>query len=125
MDGNAGAYKQMFKDCTSLVVVPDLGGSNLSEYCYEEMFMNCTSLVDAPYLPANDAAEDCYKKMFYGCSSLNHIICLLTNFNDYDNCTEEWVYGVASTGTFEKESGMDEWTTGQNGIPNGWTVIDY
>lgn len=124
MDGNAGTYKQMFKDCTSLVVVPDLGGTNLAEYCYEEMFMNCTSLVWAPDLPANDAQEDCYKKMFYGCSSLNHIICLLTNFNNYDNCTGEWVYGVASTGIFEKVPDMYDWTTGQNGIPNGWTVID-
>ncbi len=40
------------------------------------------------------------------------------------NCTNEWVNGVAATGTFVKNPSMSEWTTGISGIPSGWTVQD-
>jgi hypothetical protein len=32
------------------------------------------------------------------------------------------VKSVASTGTFTKASGVTSWPTGNNGIPEGWTV---
>jgi hypothetical protein len=32
------------------------------------------------------------------------------------------VQGVASSGTFVKDTSMTGWTTGTSGIPNGWTV---
>jgi hypothetical protein len=35
-----------------------------------------------------------------------------------------WVYGVSSTGTFTKNSVMKNLTTGQSGIPSGWTVVN-
>ena len=62
--------------------------------------------------------------MFYRCSSLNSIKCLATNISAR-KCTSNWVSGVASTGTFVKNSNMTSWTTGINGIPSGWTVEDY
>ena len=123
-DGNWDTYKQMFKGCTSLVAVPSLNGDNFDPNCYEEMFMNCTSLVTAPELPSNYASSGCYKRMFYGCSSLNNIVCFLTDFNGYDDCTEDWVHGVAASGTFGRVSDGVDWPTGDSGIPNGWTVID-
>jgi hypothetical protein len=39
------------------------------------------------------------------------------------DCTTGWVNGVSKTGTFVKEAGV-EWSTGVNGIPSGWEVID-
>lgn len=124
VDGNWDTYKQMFKGCTSLVVVPSLDSEHIDDNCYEEMFMNCTSLVTAPELPSNYASSGCYKRMFYGCSSLNNIVCFLTDFNGYDDCTEDWVHGVAASGTFGRVSDGVDWPTGDSGIPNGWTVID-
>ena len=39
-------------------------------------------------------------------------------------CTQNWVNGVAASGTFVKAASMSSWTTGNNGIPSGWTVQD-
>jgi hypothetical protein len=86
-------------------------------------FQNCTSLVAAPVLPATTLVAYCYQYMFYGCSSLNSIVCLATDISGF-SCTEGWVGNVASSGTFTKASLMTDWTTGTNGIPSGWTVLN-
>jgi hypothetical protein len=38
------------------------------------------------------------------------------------NCKQTWVKGVASSGTFVKNSAATWDVTGVNGIPSGWTV---
>ena len=60
---------------------------------------------------------------FYKCTKLSYIKCLATNISPKD-CTYIWVYKVANTGTFVKAASMSTWTTGDNGIPKGWTVIN-
>jgi hypothetical protein len=62
--------------------------------------------------------------MFYGCSSLADIKCLAADITA-TNCTTNWVNGVASSGTFVKDSTMSSWTTGNDGIPTNWTVDGY
>ena len=88
------------------------------------MFSNCTSLTVAPELPAEILDSGCYSYMFYGCTKLKYIKCLATDISA-TNCTYNWVTNVAATGTFVKSLNMNEWTTGINGIPEGWTVLDY
>ena len=61
--------------------------------------------------------------MFQGCTSLNYIKCLATDISA-TNCTSYWVEGVASSGTFVENNAMNDWTTGINGIPTGWTILD-
>ena len=61
--------------------------------------------------------------MFSGCTSLNYIKCLVTNIVDSDQ-VNAWVSGVSSAGTFVKHPDMDDWSTGTQGIPEGWTIID-
>ena len=39
------------------------------------------------------------------------------------NCLTDWVYNVASSGTFYKAAGVTI-PTGVSGIPSGWTVIE-
>lgn len=87
------------------------------------MFYGCTSLTTAPSLPATTLANSCYYAMFSGCTNLNSITCLATNISA-SNCTGYWVNGVAASGTFIKANGMTSWTTGVNGIPTGWTVVN-
>ena len=116
-------YSFMFQGCTSLTTAPELPATDLANYCYYYMFYNCTSLTTAPALPATTLKNYCYECMFYVCTKLNYIKCLATDISATD-CTKNWVYGVASTGTFAKASSMTSWTTGVNGIPTGWTVID-
>lgn len=62
--------------------------------------------------------------MFYGCANLNTITCLATDISA-QYCTNNWVYGVAASGTFTKAASMTSWSTGVGGIPRGWTVQDY
>ena len=87
------------------------------------MFGGCTNLKDAPELPATKLADRCYGGMFYKCTKLRYIKCLATDISATD-CTYIWVYKVANTGTFVKNASMTTWTTGDNGIPTGWTVIN-
>ena len=116
-------YQSMFHGCTSLVNAPELPATALTNECYRYMFSGCTSLVNAPTLPATTLVLFCYGGMFQGCTSLNYIKCLATDIPD-NRCTQEWVRGVASTGTFVKNASMASWTTGTSGIPTGWTVQD-
>jgi len=62
--------------------------------------------------------------MFLGCSNLSSITCLATDISA-EYSTTGWVYGVAGSGTFTKDSSMNDWTTDENGIPSGWDKIDY
>lgn len=116
-------YSFMFAGCTSLTTAPELPATTLSDWCYSYMFRDCTGLITAPELPATALASSCYFRMFNGCTSLNYIKCLATNISATD-CTTNWVYNVASSGTFVKNSNMSDWTTGTSGIPNGWTIQD-
>lgn len=147
-------YSQMFQGCTSLTATPITIGSSAmtwsGNYCMSNMFSNCTSLVhvsstllpalnlgtqcywymfekssgmtESPILKATSLASQCYQGMFNGCSSLNTITCLATNPSSYTNY---WVEGVQTTsGTFYKNPSAT-WSTGTNGIPTNWTVVDY
>ena len=116
-------YFKMFSGCTALTTAPALPATTLASYCYGSMFNGCTSLTTVPELPAKTLAQGCYFYMFYGCSKLNYIKCLATDISA-DNCCTIWVNGVAESGTFIKAASMNDWTTGNNGIPTGWTVVD-
>ena len=117
-------YYGMFSGCTSLTTAPKLPATTLADKCYYRMFWNCTSLTTASELPATALAVGCYYNMFMGCTHLNYIKCLATDISATD-CTTNWVYGVASSGTFVKNVSMKSWTTGDSGIPSGWTVKDF
>ena len=116
-------YNYMFFGCTSLTTAPELPATTLADACYQYMFDGCSSLTSAPSLPVTTLVNRCYNSMFNGCRSLNYIKCLATNISA-SSCTGTWVRNVAPTGTFVKNPNMNDWTTGINGIPNGWTVVD-
>ena len=110
-------------DITSLL--NGVGGDcALPADCFSGFFDGCEGLTTAPALPATTLADYCYSGMFDGCSLLSSITCLATDITA-TNCTANWVNGVAVNGTFTKAASMSDWTTGQNGIPSGWTVVDY
>ena len=116
----------MFKNCTSLINIPTiLSATTLDTYCYDAMFYGCTSLTTAPVLPALTLVDSCYESMFCNCSSLNYIKAMFTTTptdqspNFY---TRSWVSGVASSGTFVKNSAATWNVTGSSGVPVGWTV---
>lgn len=148
-----GCYEHMFRGCSGLTSMPSglLPATTLAEGCYAGMFSNCTSLTNVPsdLLPATTLAENCYNGMFSGCSGLTaspnlyaeivpsgayaymfngckrlHEITCMTKSGHYYSQLENWVYGVASTGTFYKNALSSNWSIGKDGIPSGWTVIN-
>lgn len=118
---SANCYANMFVSCSNLVYGPELPATTLATYCYSFMFQSCKSLVTAPILPAKTLYSNCYNRMFIDCSSLNYIEAyfLTTPGTSY---TTNWVSGVASSGTFVKNSAATWNKTGVSGIPSRWTV---
>ena len=114
-------YNDMFSNCTSLTEAPELPATTLVDSCYYGMFGGCTSLTEAPELPATTLTNNCYTLMFRDCKKLNYIKAMFTTKPSIPYTTN-WVRGVASTGTFVKNSAATWNVSGYNGVPNGWTV---
>ena len=114
-------YQAMFFGCTSLTTAPELPATILKPNCYAGMFNNCTSLTTAPELPATSLANSCYNNIFENCTNLNYIKAMFTT-TPTTSYTKNWVNGVASSGTFIKNSAATWNVTGVNGVPTGWTV---
>jgi hypothetical protein len=115
-------YYSMFKGCSCLTNAPKLPATTLADSCYSEMFYGCASLTVAPELPATSLIAGCYFAMFAGCANLKSVTCLAVDISA-SGCTENWLNGVSSTGTFFAPKETD-WTTGVSGIPSGWTRED-
>ena len=123
-------YCAMFSECEYLVEGPkELPGENFPSYCYMLMFSECTRLVKGPdILVKTDlynyvSHTDAMGRMFRNCNSLNYIKCMLSDVYCYGT-SKDWVYGVASSGTFVKNKDNNRWSFGANGIPNNWTVVN-
>lgn len=120
-------YRATFGDNPNLVYGPkELPATTLQNYCYRSMFQNCKKMIKGPDLPALTLVSNCYYNMFSACSVLNYIKCLATNISATDSHTQ-WVINVqTNSGTFVKNPNIttSTWGSGQNGIPNNWTVED-
>ena len=119
----SNCYAAMFRGCTGLTEAPELPAMTLAGGCYSEMFENCTNLETAPTLPATTLELNCYDKMFNGCSKLNLMRVGFTEWTNYT--TNNWLNGVASTGTFACPEELDKTQTGASNIPEGWITGPY
>lgn len=117
----SGCYLNMFRSCSNLTSAPKLSAYGIASNCYNAMFAFCTSLTRAPELLYTNLVDKCYNSMFYGCSSLTYIKAMFTT-TPSTAYTNNWVSGVAASGTFVKNANAFWTTTGVNGVPNGWTV---
>lgn len=117
-------YRELFRECTSLTAVPKglLPVTTLAERCYQQMFQGCTIITQVPDLPAGTLVTSCYSEMFNNCKALRNITCLATQGFGVNNSTNNWVNSIGGNGTFTKKNGV-AWPNGNNGIPNGWTVV--
>lgn len=116
-----GCFMRLFDNCTNLISVPDLPWKTLEGECYNGIFNACRSLTTAPYIAAT--ALRGYKpftSMFNGCSSLSYVKCLISNPQEVH--FPNWLRNVSPTGTFVRDYNAT-WSTGINGIPEGWTVL--
>ena len=116
-------YRQMFFGCTSLTTAPALPATTLVRGCYENMFGGCTSLTVAPELPAKNLIMYCYYYMFYGCTSLNSVTIYADNAEEGHYYLDNWLSGVAATGTFYNNGTATYTIDSPSGIPTGWTEV--
>ena len=118
-------YFGLFWGCDSLITAPQLLATTLAYRCYYQMFRGCTSLTSAPDLPATRLNyNSCYQGMFYGCTSLSSINVSFTDWHDVAvNQTTNWLYNVASQGTFIKPTALEVVNAASN-IPYDWTVVN-
>jgi hypothetical protein len=119
-----GCYRALFSKSTLRIAPKVLPARTLAKHCYWYMFEECF-FEKCPILPATGAVSaNGYGNMFTGCSNANWIMCLATNVSATD-ATTNWVKTVAANGTFIKNPNMSSWTSGINGIPSNWTVVDF
>jgi len=116
----SSAYRQMFYNCQNLISVADvLPATTIGGTAYRGMFYNCKNLEKAPVIVGNPGGSNTCREMFFGCTKLNWIKNLATQYSSgiYTN----WVSGVSAIGTFIRNPNVT-WSTGNSGIPSGWTV---
>ena len=118
----SSCYQYMFSGCTSLTTAPALPATSLASYCYDSMFNGCTSLTTAPALPATSLASYCYDSMFNGCTSLNKIL-VYANSGTTSGNIDNWLNGVAASGTFYNVGGETYTQDSASGIPTGWSEV--
>ena len=124
-------YSSMFNGCTSLTEAPALPATTLAPSCYQYMFNGCTSLTKTPALSATTLADDCYNYLFNGCSSLNEVRCKIPSSYSSSAITSyafNWLYNVASKGTFYTNADANWSSSSASGIPQTWTranIDDY
>ena len=118
-------YRALFSWCTVLSVAPKLPATTLARGVYWYMFEQC-AITEAPDLLAETLVQECYGNMFTGCTQLNYIKCMANSGFNAASAKTNWVSGVASSGTFVKDSGVavSTWSTGPSGIPRNWVVFD-
>lgn len=124
------AFQKLFQNATNLQSVSEnfLPATTLATYCYQYIFDGCTGLISAPTLPATTLQRYCYQYMFQNCSKLNYIKAMFTtnpgssNSSSQARYTYNWVSGVASSGTFVKNSSATWNRTGAHAVPSGWTT---
>ena len=121
---NESIFCELFYYNTTLTDASDLllPATTLADFCYNEMFKNCSALTAAPELPATTLATGCYWGIFRNCPNLNSVKCFATSGINENGSTDDWLNGVAATGTLYIASGTGAtWPAGANGIPSGWT----
>ena len=112
-------YEYMFSRCTGLTTAPALPATTLAQSCYQGMFYGCTKLTTAPALPATTLTTSCYDSMFMDCTNLSSVTTYAQDISA-SNCLHNWLSGVAASGDFYNK-GTATYTSGANGIPEGWT----
>ena len=118
-------YRAMFSWATNLEIAPELPATTLATNCYWYMF-EATALQKAPDLLAETLVAECYGNMFTACTNLNYVKCMAKDGFSANNCKQNWLANVASSGTFVKNSevSLETWGRGPSKIPTSWLVYD-
>lgn len=110
----------IFSGCTSLVSAPSIFVPPYEFGGLYNTYRGCTSLTNGGEIVVRNPKMVSKLNGIYRQSSVTTIKCLVLGTNL--NAGSSWVAGVPASGTFIKNKNST-WTTGNNGIPTGWTVV--
>ena len=142
-----GSFYRLFRDCTSLLNVPDINYFSVVEaLAFADCFRSCSNMtgnlilnntvldgencyLSSFYGTALNSAElrqtqlstGCFAYMFYGCSALNSVEVAFTEW--LSGATTSWMAAVSGSGAFTKPTALAD-TRGTSNIPTGWTVVN-
>ena len=115
-----GLYR-CFDDDNSLTAAPSvLHPVNLNPYCYYRMYTS-TNIRNTSVLPAQTLKERCYVQLFASCNDFSSVTSYANNISE-TSCLENWMNGVASSGTFHN-LGTASYPRSASGVPSGWTEV--
>jgi hypothetical protein len=120
-----GCYADMFRYCDSLTEIPKFTATVLAESSYENLFRFCSALKKVELPDSTIAPNACYR-MLYEATSIEQIKLGFTNFTQeaMDACLTEWNINTPNTNvTFIKQPNTN-YSIGENGIKEGWTVVE-
>ena len=118
-------YYGMFNSCNNLTGIPSiLPATTLPNSCYRTMFSSCSKITEAPELPALTLSSQSYRQMFNNCSALRYVKAMFTTTptNTTTGPTYNWLSNVSSTGTFVKNSAATWTDRGAYAVPTNWTI---
>ena len=115
------AYQFMFSYCNSLTSAPSISATEVGQRGMYAMFSRCTSLTTA-VLPVTNVTTESLRQMFYACQAFNNLTTSITDISPTD-CTLNWLYGVAGTGTLYNNGRAPYTVDSDSGIPVGWTEV--
>lgn len=123
-------YREMFRACTNLVTGPTINATSIGGRTTPGNSMFAMFLGDAKLeyssqfvLPISGAlCDNCYSHLFYNCKKINNVKLLATDISA-TNCLQNWLYGVASTGTLTATAGLNL-PIGVSGKPTNWTLVE-
>lgn len=125
-----GVFRGLFRQTgiTTFTLPAGMSFSGIN-YC-TEMFYGCTSMqsviLNSPVGPLPSSNTYGFNTLCYGCSNLSSVIVNFTAFSSRQN-TNNWMYGVSSSGTFycPTDLGTDETISrGVNACPDNWDVVN-
>lgn len=131
--GNS-VFIEMFRGCTSLATpaevyspFPDVTGTHK----LAGMYNGCTSLTRSPRVYIPNPTANILLNTFTGCGSLDLIRVTFDSWGTGGEYTNEWTYGVHSTGVFCKTSSLpvtrnarDAAQSACDYIPYLWSIAD-
>lgn len=117
-------YNGMFAGCIALTSAPTIAATKIASVCFFSMFYGCSSLTDAPAILAKNMSGDfTCNGMFRDCTSLSSVTVSITNWSTAQNENKNWLYNVASVGTFTKPTTLASIPEVAR-PPEGWTIVD-
>ena len=130
LDVPTDGYSSMFEGCTSLVEAPEILATTVSGdtalnrmFCMSRNSKVTAAMTKGPILRItdNNSYNNIYQQLFCGNGNLVEVTILIKGTNRSFN---NWLNNVSSTGVIKKLSGTT-FTSGQNGVPLGWTTETY